>query len=243
MPELPEVESIRLALDGRLTGEVVRWARINLQRIVRRGRIELLVGRRMLSTGRRGKFIWFDFEGEVRLFAHMGMSGTLLWLGDDIEEPSHVRAVLGFTTGRLAYRDPRTLGGLWIVSDGVSPWRKMGIDLLDPRFTTAEFARLLAGRRSSIKTTLMNQTLIAGLGNIYTSETLFRAGIHPGRPARELKPDEVRRLHRSIIDTLKSAIKNRGTTFRDYRLSDGRSGGFQDFLKAVSYTHLTLPTN
>ena len=234
MPELPEVESIRLALKDLVIGKEVRSTDTRLRRIVRRGDLDWMIGRTITSIIRCGKYLWFTTDDKEILYVHMRMSGTLLWLDERSEYPDYVRAEIGFDDGRMVYRDIRTLGGLWVDRNGEPPWRKLGVDPLEDDFEPVLLGKLLKKRRSPIKTVLLDQSLVAGIGNIYSVEALFLAGIDPRRPAADLSTPEVEKLHSAILDRLTTAIANRGTTFRDFRLSDGRSGSFQDFLKVYS---------
>lgn len=235
MPELPEVESIRLSLCEHVIGKKIDTFEVRLPRIVRRGDLKAVVGKEVKGIQRHGKYLWLTFkESEIRLYFHMGMSGTLLWKEHNDEEPSHVRIVIGFRTGRILFRDPRTFGGLWIDEETCPPWNRLGIDLLDTRLTPEAMEDLFANRRIQIKTALLDQQMIAGIGNIYASEALFRACINPFRRACDLNPGEFNALHASLVEIVRSAIDNRGTTFRDFKLSDGKDGSYQNFLKVYN---------
>jgi len=231
MPELPEVEIIRRMLDKTVTGKTVTWTEVPLQRIIRRGDLSDLVGGKVVNVKRQGKFLCLEIDTDLRVYVHFRMSGTFHWQDGEDAYPFHVRAVIGFNEGRLLYRDPRTLGGLWIDTTGEPPWRKMGIDALDPVLNQARMKDLFFKRRKSIKEALLDQGLIAGIGNIYASEMLFDSNIDPRRPANELSLNELDKLLNSISRILNAAIDSCGTTFRDFRLSDGREGSFQRFLK------------
>ncbi len=230
MPELPEVESICRMLQERLGGRTVSAVKVMLPRIIRRGKLEDIVGSKIKSVFRKGKFICFEIDNNLRMYAHLCMTGTFLWRDDLTESPSHVRAEIKLDDGFLLYRDVRTLGGIWVAKDGFTPWKRLGIDPFDQGFTPKELQRRLHGRRIAVKQALMDQSLIAGIGNIYASEVLWRAGIHPTRSAATLNIEETTRLRNAVVKILSTAILSGGTTFRDFRLSDGRNGAFQDFL-------------
>ena len=230
MPELPEVESLRRMLARRVVGRKILRTRTLLPRIVRQGRLGNLVGRTFTSVARYGKFLCFDTDDRLKLFVHLRMTGGLLWEGDLDGIPSHIRAVICFDDDRLLYRDVRTLGGLWVSRNGAAPWKRLGIDPFDPAFTPEELKQLFSVRRLPVKLALLDQTLIAGIGNIYASEILFAAGIDPRRPVSSLSGDELVGLHDAVGRILNAAIEFQGTTFRDFRLSDGRQGRFRNLL-------------
>ncbi len=234
MPELPEVESICRMLRDRICGRMVSDIEVMLPRIIRRGRLEDIIGSKINSVFRRGKFICFEMDNNLRMFAHLRMTGTFLWRNDLTSTPSHVRVEIKLDNGCLLYRDVRTLGGIWVVKDGYTPWKRLGIDPLDGGFTPEELQLRLHDRRIAIKQALLDQSLIAGIGNIYASEVLWNAGIHPTRSAATLNIEETTRLRNSIVEILSSSLASGGTTFRDFQLSDGRDGAFQDLLKVYA---------
>ncbi len=231
MPELPEVESICRMLRARIVGRTVSAVNVSLPRIIRRGRLSDIVGFKIERVFRRGKFICFNLSGGLMMFAHLRMTGTFLWRDDLTERPSHLRAEVEFGDHCLFYRDIRTLGGIWVAKDGFTPWKRLGIDPFDAGFSARELQSRFQGRRIAVKQALLDQSIVAGIGNIYASEALFEAGIHPARTAGSLGLQELKRLRNAMIDILSAAVESGGTTFRDFRLSDGRDGAFQDFLK------------
>ncbi|MFH0765508.1 MAG: bifunctional DNA-formamidopyrimidine glycosylase/DNA-(apurinic or apyrimidinic site) lyase [Calditrichota bacterium] len=236
MPELPEVESLRLELHERAVGERVTLTEVYLPRIIRAGDLSDLQGRTIKSTGRRGKYLWFELDDGAALFAHMGMTGTLLCLEHNAPLPSHTRARIALESGQIVYRDARTLGGLWVSRPESPPWKKLGWDPLNDKIKAGAVYRLLQRRSAPIKLALLDQAVIAGIGNIYACEALFQAGIDPRRPAHSLSRPKVRKLVDCIIDRLQAALASKGTTFRDFRLSDGREGEFAQFLKVYGKT-------
>jgi formamidopyrimidine-DNA glycosylase len=198
-----------------------------------------LVGRSIGSVHRRGKRIVFALGDGNRFFIHLGMTGRL-----SMEPPSgavlpHTHLVVGFdrTDLEMRFRDPRRFGGIWWLGTEKSADENMGPEPLGLR--TPRLASQLARTTRAIKNALLDQTVIAGLGNIYVDESLFKAGIHPLAIADRLSIEKIGRLNRAIKFTLKKALAHRGSTLRDYFDSNGNPGGFQK-LHAV-YDRADLP--
>jgi len=242
MPELPEVESIRRRLSRHILGKPILSVETELPRIVRQGELSQMVGLSITSIDRQGKYLVFKTNSLLILYAHLRMTGTFLYF-DNAEDrvKDHICARWEFADGELLYRDVRTLGGLWVSVDGVPPWKALGLDPLDKKLTWKEFAGLLSHKKSPIKAVLLDQSVIAGVGNIYACEALFAAQINPRRPADEISEKSYRKLFKELKCILWSAIEASGTTFRDFRLSDGREGGFQNFLKVYGKAGATCP--
>lgn len=212
-------------------GQRIRKVIVHLPRIVRLGKLRDLEGRRICRIERYGKLLAFRTDLQVTLFAHLGMTGTFLWQTADADRSPHHRASLFLDKGVLVFRDIRTLGGLWVVADGQIPLKVLGLDPFDRKLNPQRIKSLFARRSNPIKAVLLDQSLIAGVGNIYASESLFAAEIHPDKPANQLTQDECSRLLCCLRRILKRAIESGGTTFCDFKLSDGSDGGFRDFLK------------
>jgi len=231
MPELPEVESIRRMITERIVGRKIVGAIIHLPRIVRSGDLRSLIGATITEVQRHGKYLQIITDVKVDLFAHLKMTGAFLWSEDLNDKPRYIRAALKFKNCSLLYRDIRTLGALWVLPKGTAPWKRMGVDPLTPEFTAARLMELFAKRRLPIKLALMDQTMVAGIGNIYAAEALFAAKIHPARPANSLKTAEWRRLRNAAVRILRASLDFGGTTFRDFKLPDDQAGEFKNFLK------------
>ncbi len=231
MPELPEVESLRRMLAKTIVGKTITVVEVRLPRIVRQGDPAALTGGTVGSIVRRGKYLRFDVFDRPCLYAHFGMTGGFLWVTDESKIDRWVRVVFHFGEGLLLFRDVRTLGGLWISDEIHPPWEKLGPEPLGEGISPESFRQALQGRRIPIKRSLLDQSIIAGIGNIYDSEALYRAGINPFQPAGGLSGDETACLLSAIQAVLREAIDAGGTTFRDFHLSDGREGGFACFLK------------
>ena len=245
MPELPEVETIRRSL---LDNENAVLDKIEILHpgVVRRQDFQpgSLHGKTIAKIDRRGKFLIFSFaQSSGYLIVHMGMSGRFYMVNHD--QPlteKHIHAVLYLDNGRrLVYQDPRRFGGLWFVTDIEEFFCRMGCEPLEDEFNPELLAILVKDRKVAIKTLLLNQNLIAGIGNIYADEALFAAGILPYRPAGSLTREEIERLSQAIKKVLAESIEQRGTTFRDYRDGLNQSGSFQDYLKVYGRCHEPCP--
>jgi formamidopyrimidine-DNA glycosylase len=230
VPELPEVETIRGQLAPRLEGRILVLVDINDPRLTRpldpHEVVAELQGERVVGVERRGKYLVVLLEGGSALLVHLRMTGSF-----GFEPTSHERAIVGLEDGtRLVYRDVRRFG-TWLVLSGEELAGyldgKNGPEPLGPRFTTAWLADRLARRRAPLKAVLLDQRVVAGLGNIYADEALWRARLSPLRPASSLRPDEVRALHRAIRTALRIGIDRQGSTLRDYATPDGSSGAMQ----------------
>jgi formamidopyrimidine-DNA glycosylase len=221
VPELPEVETVVRTLRPRLAGRRILEARF-LSPLILRGEPEPPVaGRAVLGVRRTGKLILIDLEGGA-LAVHLGMTGRLLF---NSEPTPHMRAWFGLDSGTLVYDDVRQFGRLsWTEGCAGLPAR-LGPDALD--LSPAEFVNLLRGRRGSVKPLLLNQAFISGLGNIYTDEALYRAGVHPLAKAGRLSAARRRRLHSAIVEVLLESIEHGGSSISDYTDAEGRSGSFQ----------------
>lgn len=234
MPELPEVETIVRGLQpmvgSRIIGIAVLDPRLHLGSEVGRSG-DALRGRTIEAIIRRGKYIQIIVSGGASIVVHLRMSGRLVvsCLEDDLP---YVRLRIELDRGTVSFVNPRRLGTVDFIR-GPFP-HKLGIEPLSPGFTPDRLADLLHARRTPIKPFLLDQRRIAGLGNIYSCEALWRARIDPRREAGSLTTDETRRLHRGIVGVLQEAIAQMGTSFgvsvSDYRTVEGEDGRFQDRL-------------
>jgi formamidopyrimidine-DNA glycosylase len=240
MPELPEVESVRRSLEPGLLGRRFERVQIDDRRLVRPLEpLEVaaeLEGERVLSLDRRGKYLIVRFESGRALLIHLRMTGSLLHVRNGaLEDDPHRRAVVRLDDGSdVAYRDVRRFGTWLLVEPGELDAylaARLGSEPFADAFTPRELARRLAGRRAPVKAALLDQRTLAGMGNIYVDEALWRARLHPLRPAGDVSPAEVRRLHAAIRAALAVGIERQGSTLRDYRLPDGGSGAMQHEFK------------
>ena len=238
MPELPEVETVRVQLEPKLVGRGLERVEILDPRLTRpddpAGVAAELEGERVAALERRGKYLIVRFESGRVLLIHLRMTGQLLHVngaplpaGD-----AHRRAVVRLDDGSdVIYRDVRRFGTWQLVeADELEPYlaTRIGHEPLVRRFTSTRLAETLAGRRAPVKAVLLDQRRLAGVGNIYADEALWRARIHPLQPAGELGPDEIAPLHRGIRAALRAGIARQGATLRDYRSPDGARGTMQE---------------
>ena len=239
MPELPEVETVRAKLAPVLTGRRFDVVEITDPRLVRPYEpaevAAELTGERVAVVERRGKYLIVRFESDRVLLIHLRMTGSLRHSEGSLAEDPHRRAVVRLDDGSdVAYRDVRRFGTWLLLEAGeVEPYlgSRLGDEPLDTLFTAARLGGRLARRRAPIKAALLDQRTLAGMGNIYVDEALWRARINPLRPAESLDRNELRRLHRGIRGSLEAGIARQGSTLRDYALPDGSSGGMQEEFK------------
>lgn len=239
MPELPEVETIVRGLRPRVTGRTVARVRVLQPDLLReepdafRRRLE---GRQVRELGRRGKNLVFFLSDDLVLLVNLGMTGRMLISGNgDSDETTHPGIRFRFRDGGgLVYDAVRRFGALEVLDPGAWETRnaRLGPEPLADAFTARVLKEGLEASRSPVRSWLLNQEKVAGVGNIYANEALHRAGVHPARRARTLDEDEVRALHRSLRAVLRDAIRARGTTVSDYRDADGKEGGFAPELRA-----------
>jgi formamidopyrimidine-DNA glycosylase len=237
VPELPEVETVRRGLEPALVGRRFDHVDIYDARLVRPyDPAEVaaeLSGERVASVGRRGKYLIVGFESGRVLLIHLRMTGSLRHARrGSLQDDPHRRAVVRLdNTSDVAYRDVRRFGTWLLLEPGeLDPYldERVGPEPLDDAFTAAVLGTRLANRRAPLKSALLDQRTVAGLGNIYVDEALWRARLHPLPPANGLDRDELRRLHRAIRATLEKGIERQGSTLRDYAAPDGASGSMQD---------------
>jgi len=237
MPELPEVESVRVQLQPALAGRRFERVRIDDSRLVRpydpSEVAAQLEGEHVTAVERRGKYLVVRFESGRVLLIHLRMTGNLLHgTSGSFQELPHRRAVVTLDDGSdVAYKDVRRFGTWLLLEPGeAEPYldARVGDEPLDALFTAARLGERLAGRRTSLKAALLDQRTLAGMGNIYADEALWRARLNPLRPASGLDRSELRRLHRGIRSALEHGLARQGSTLRDYRLPDGSGGSMQD---------------
>ena len=244
MPELPEVESVRRALAPRIGGRRLAHVRIGRRDVVRdiagqrRGRVDhqrLGVGSRLESLDRRGKQLVLRFENRTATVVRLGMSGRLEIPKKRSSVPAHRHVTWVFEDEksgpiRLWFIDPRRFGGLHLAADQ-SDLEARFLGRLGPEAPTLrarEVASTLGRTARAIKVALLDQSVIAGVGNIYADEALHQAGIHPAKPAALLDDSTITRLCREIRTVMRAAIEAGGSTLRDHKLPDGTPGGYRD---------------
>jgi formamidopyrimidine-DNA glycosylase len=248
MPELPEVETVRRRLAPALEGRRFEHVEITDARLTRpHDRVEVareLEGERVTKVDRRGKYLIVRFESGRALLVHLRMTGSLRHAGGgQLQDDPHRRAVVNLDDGSdVAYRDVRRFG-TWLLLEPseVDTYidARVGREPLEDAYKAKHLAEKLEKRRAPIKAAILDQRTVAGVGNIYADEALWRAQVHPLTPANELTPDEVKALHKGIRASLQAGVRRQGSTLRDYQLPDGSSGTAQDRFKA--YGRAGLP--
>jgi formamidopyrimidine-DNA glycosylase len=246
LPELPEVETVRRGLAPIFEG--ARLARVEARRENLRfpfpdGFVQNLTGRTVLSLGRRAKYLLASLDNAETLVMHLGMSGSFRIEADVVEtpgdfhharskDPTHDHVVFHFESGaRVVYNDPRRFGFMTLIDTAaldVHPlFANIGVEPLSEAFDAERLEEILAGARTPLKSALLDQRRIAGLGNIYVCESLHRARLSPLREAGSVSRVKMKALHRAIRQVLEEAIEAGGSTLRDHRQADGALGYFQ----------------
>jgi formamidopyrimidine-DNA glycosylase len=236
MPELPEVEVLRRSLEPHLLGDRIERVEVRnpaLREPVETARLRrAAAGREVVALRRRSKYLLIDLDGGWTVVVHLGMSGRLtLAPGEAAVEP-HEHVAFHLRSGqRLRLRDPRRFGAVLAVRtaelEGDPHFAHLGVEPLEPGFGGGTLARAAVGRRGPVKPFLMDARVAVGLGNIYATESLFRAGIHPSRSVGRISPARWERLARAAMAVLSQAIAEGGTTLNDFADGEGRGGYFQ----------------
>ncbi|SHH64419.1 bifunctional DNA-formamidopyrimidine glycosylase/DNA-(apurinic or apyrimidinic site) lyase [Marivita hallyeonensis] len=243
MPELPEVETVRRGLAPAMEGQVITRAQVNrpdLRWPFPDNMADRLSGKRVLRLRRRSKYILADLDSAETLLIHLGMSGRMLVSGDPLgqfvhDHPApekHDHVVLDMENGaRITFNDPRRFGAMDVFATDTADQHpllaSLGPEPLGNSFDESYLVTALSGRNTPMKSALLDQKTVAGLGNIYVCEALFRSKIHPTRPARRVSKNRIAGLVPVIRDVLSDAIEAGGSSLRDFRQADGELGYFQ----------------
>jgi formamidopyrimidine-DNA glycosylase len=239
MPELPEVETIRRDLGATFAGLRIERVTVDGPRTLRRhaepGAIpDRLAGHRLETVGRRGKYLLLHLDDGEVIVVHLGMSGQLLVADADVAVARHTHLIVAWEQGsQLRFVDPRTFGEIFVTqsdSAGAIPeLAHLGFDPLEDSIGWKELARRLGPRRTKLKPLLMDQRFVAGIGNLYSDEILWSAGVIHDRPAADLASSEVKRIYDGMLEILRHAVRERGSSLADeqYRDLEGRIGGYQ----------------
>jgi formamidopyrimidine-DNA glycosylase len=239
MPEMPEVEIIRRYLDTQVAGKTIMNLDIRLPRMIKWPDVEgfraLVTGRTIKSMNRRGKYLLMELDNDSKVVFHLRMTGRLVYEPTGETSDHHARVIFHLQDGAsLVYGDTRTLGTI----HGLKPQElgmlkglaEMGPEPLSAEFTAEYLYKTANQRKVAIKSFLLNQKYIGGIGNIYADEALFLARIHPLRPANSLTQAECSRLWESVNKVIAAGIADGGTTFRDYQNGEGGKGSHQEHL-------------
>lgn len=247
MPELPEVETVKRGLEPVLNNVVIKIITLNRPdlRIPFPERLsEIFEGRTCIGLRRRGKYIWADFDNNQTLVIHLGMSGSFTINPADNRPHDHL--IIETTKGdRIVYNDPRRFGMFFIVTTGNEhdhpAFAMMGPEPLGNEFNAAILLKAFKNRSTPIKTALLDQNVVAGIGNIYACEALYIAGISPLAKSSTLKATHAEHLVQAIREVLNDAIHSGGSSLRDHRQTDGSMGYFQHSFKVYGKAGHTCP--
>nr|WP_092074911.1 DNA-formamidopyrimidine glycosylase [Dendrosporobacter quercicolus]NSL49812.1 DNA-formamidopyrimidine glycosylase [Dendrosporobacter quercicolus DSM 1736]SDN20543.1 DNA-(apurinic or apyrimidinic site) lyase [Dendrosporobacter quercicolus] len=240
MPELPEVETVRRTLVDKITGCQIKNVDIKLPRLIKWPSAHefkaLITGRTIITLARHGKYLLLYLDNEMIVVIHLRMTGRLYYVSTADLTDQFSRIVFELSNGdHLLYADTRTLGTLYAMRPDelwrISGLASLGPEPLSPEFTKEYLAGILHKSKGKIKALLLNQKVVAGLGNIYVDEALAIAGLHPERTANSLNRAEAERLYSAINQVIADGIAHGGTTFRDYRDGAGKSGSHQNHLR------------
>lgn len=238
MPELPEVETIRLTLEPKLLQRRITGGEVLLSKLIVDSTpadfMQSVTGRTVVAMERRGKYLLIKLSGKLVVSIHLRMTGrlTVCPATASLEKATYLRLTLD-DGHELRFSDQRKFGRVMIFPDGTVPngIGKLGPEPLNPDFSPETLKTRLGKRELAIKKALLNQDIVAGLGNIYTDEALFLAGIHPVRPANSLTWAELESLHKAIKNVLSEGIEHHGTTRQHFCDGEGKPGSHQEYLR------------
>lgn len=237
MPELPEVETVRRTIESKICNKKIISVEVNnddvLDGISKSDFIQMLEGNHVTEMKRRGKYLIFCFAGGERVILHLRMTGQLVFFEQEFWGDRHCHVVVRFNQGGFYYRDVRRFGRFCPIGVGGKTecgMNKLGYEPMDRKFTVNYVKDGVFMRHCSVKSRILDQHFIAGIGNIYADEILFDARIHPERMCCDLTNCQIKRLKKSSENILQKAIEHRGTTFSDFRDGYGEIGGHQEHL-------------
>lgn len=236
MPELPEVETIVQSLSSKLKGLEISSVRIIYPPVLRNEELSLindLKGRKVVGVRRRGKMLLIDFERNLSLLIHLKMTGQLLFYPREEPLDKHTHFILSFKdeSSELRFRDVRKFGFISCLrtfnASCADELKNLGPEPLEIDFPL--FKKLFQGRKARLKSLLLNQNFMAGIGNIYADEILFQAKLNPSTPASHLGDDDLKRLLKAMRDVLRKAISHKGSSIRTFTNAEGERGKFQNY--------------
>lgn len=240
MPELPEVETIRRELEREVVGRKIKEVKTVGKRSIRRQTpaafAKALIGVKITGARRKGKYLLLDLDNGSVLVIHLRMSGQLLRAAAKDEVVKHTHVIITFTQGgQLRFVDPRTFGEMFLatpdeITSEIEELSTLGVDPVETPMSWIDFGHLLRSRKMKLKAFLTDQSMIAGIGNIYSDEILFDAGLRFDRETDSLTTQEIRRLYRSMVEILYEAVKYGGSTLSDKQYVDlfGKQGEYQN---------------
>lgn len=246
MPEMPEVETIRRTLNDKVTGRKITRVEIGLSRLIKWPTAPefqaIITDRTIIRLDRRGKYLLFYLDKNLVMVIHLRMTGRLYYATPEAKFDKFTHIIFRLDNGDvLLYADTRTLGTLYLMPENelwrISGLASMGPEPLSQDFTLQYFIDMLSKRQAKIKSVLLNQQLVGGLGNIYVDEALATAGIDPERIASSITETEAKYLYQAVNQVIADGIAHGGTTFRDYRDGTGQSGSHQFHLKVYGRTN------
>lgn len=243
MPELPEVETVRRGLEKLILGKKISNIDIRYPKMIKTDLHEFqkeMPGQVILSMGRRGKYLLFYLSDKV-LISHLRMEGKYFYYPDQVPERKHAHVLIHFEDGgTLVYEDVRKFGTMELLApellDSYFISKKLGPEPTEKDFDLERFKLALKKSKKPIKSHLLDQTLVAGLGNIYVDEVLWRAKVHPVRISQSLTAQEARKVHDEIIKVLGQAVEKGGSTIRTYTNAFGEDGTMQEFHQVYDKT-------
>lgn len=238
MPELPEVEQVKNSLRPYILGKKIIDIVINVPRLIKSPTPELfiqeLTGRTVTQLDRRGKYLVFTLDNGKLLVIHLRMTGALIYKSAPTEPVDKPRIIFTLSAGILYYCDTRTLGTLDLITPAeikrIKCLSTLGPEPIGADFTLEYLIKQFQSKKRLLKAALLDQSVIAGLGNIYVDEAMAMAHLHPKRRTDTLSQEQIQALHSAVKQVIDQGIANKGTTFRDYKDADGNQGGNQNFL-------------
>ncbi|CYX84954.1 formamidopyrimidine-DNA glycosylase [Streptococcus suis] len=247
LPELPEVETVRRGLNRLVKGKVISKVEVTYAPMIKTGVdafCQDLIGQEILDVDRRGKYLLIYLTDHV-LISHLRMEGKYNFFADQVPANKHFHAFFTFIDGStLIYQDVRKFGTELLGKADVDAYfisRKIGPEPTEEDFDLEEFAKKLAKSKKPIKSHLLDQSLVAGLGNIYVDEVLFKAKVHPAQTSNQLSTDQVADLRQATIEVLQLGIEKGGSTIRTYKNALGMDGTMQDYLQVYGKTGQACP--
>ena len=239
MPELPEVETITRELRPKISGKTITGCQVIRQDVIAHPHpaqfCEEIIGEKIVAVSRKAKYLILELSHKKRLVFHLRLSGTISVIPLRHELHKFSRLALKMNDCMLLFNEPRVLGRVYLISPGEKPpnlkgFYKLGCEPISNDFTVDYLRAKIKNRKARIKSLLLDQHICAGMGNIYSDEALFRAGIRPLRRANRITNKEIEKLTKTLRDVITQGINNFGTSVSDYTRTDGKDGNFQNFL-------------